>query len=46
MENEKQRAAGLVDLIVLILKHKTLIFAVMFLMTASSVAYFMLYGTP
>lgn len=46
MENEKQRAAGLVDLIVLILKHKTLIFAVMFLVTASSVAYFMLCGKP
>lgn len=46
MENEKQRAASLLDLIILILKHKTLIFAVVFLAMVSSIAYFMIRGTP
>jgi hypothetical protein len=46
MENEKQRAASLLDLIVFILKHKALIFAVVFLAMASSIAYFMIRGAP
>jgi hypothetical protein len=40
MDNDRQRNVNLLDLFILILKHKVLIFSVVFLVTASSIVYF------